>query len=349
MQRALQVARARSTVDCSCQALSARAFRLRRGFGGQDGASAPGQPRSGFRGVDPARDRPCSAHVPCRFLPAAKTDATGVLNPGLLDAAKRRETGRPGSESCGSRSCPPKPAASEDRGATSLCPPSGPAIVRSTTAEALRATAERPETVPESTGQRAVALLLRHWFSGFFFTRAREEKKRCPRCRMDLKQILSSRPPPNRPRQVSEFVIFSRGARPENKHRNLPPMAARFRHISQSDRVATPYGLCAPGIQSAVAKCRRFSRPYARPPPFDETPSACQPASRFTESSLRSAPQRSAMCRLCSGPGIRFAGYPDHHSSQHFAEEFRHRPRRPRSGLLPQSRRRDMPAADRSA
>ena len=55
------------------------------------------------------------------------------------------------------------------------------------------------------------------------------------------------------------------------------------------------------------------------------------------------------MCRLCSGPGIRFAGYPDRHSSQHFAEESRHLPRRPRSGPLPQSRRRDMTSADPSA
>ena len=84
MQRALKVARARSTVVCSCDALSARA---------SGGASAPGQPRSGFRGVDPGRNRPSSAHAPCRLFPAAKTDATGVLNPGL----------RPGSESCGLR------------------------------------------------------------------------------------------------------------------------------------------------------------------------------------------------------------------------------------------------------
>ena len=61
--------------------------------GGPGVASAPGQPRSGFRCVDPDRDRPSSAHAPCRFLPAAKTDAAGVLNPGR----------RPGSESCGLR------------------------------------------------------------------------------------------------------------------------------------------------------------------------------------------------------------------------------------------------------
>ena len=48
MQRALKVARARSTVVCSCDALSARA---------SGGASAPGQPRSGFRGVVPMQDR----------------------------------------------------------------------------------------------------------------------------------------------------------------------------------------------------------------------------------------------------------------------------------------------------
>ena len=99
------------------------------GDGGPGVASAPGQPRSGFRGVDPGRDRPSSAHAPCRFLPAAKTDATGVLNPGL----------RPGSKSCGlldSATCP--------------------AIVRSTTAEASRrrSATSTPGTVLR-TGSRA--------------------------------------------------------------------------------------------------------------------------------------------------------------------------------------------------
>jgi hypothetical protein len=93
MQRALQIARARSTVHCSCQALSARA---------SGGASAPGQPRSGFRGVVPMQDRDdfllLFQQAPHRLFPAA--------NPGR----------RPGSESCGSRI----------RGATSLCPPFHP-------------------------------------------------------------------------------------------------------------------------------------------------------------------------------------------------------------------------------
>jgi hypothetical protein len=78
MQRALNVARARSTVVCSCDALSARA---------SGGASPPGQPRSGFRGV-PMQDRDdllFLRQAPHRLFPAA--------NPGR----------RPGSESCGSR------------------------------------------------------------------------------------------------------------------------------------------------------------------------------------------------------------------------------------------------------
>jgi len=66
MQRALKVARARSTVVCSCDALSARA---------SGGASAPGQPRSGFRGValdatSSIFDRPCDAIVPQRGMTA---------------------------------------------------------------------------------------------------------------------------------------------------------------------------------------------------------------------------------------------------------------------------------------
>ena len=58
--------------------------------------SAPGQPRSGFRGValGATSSRP-SAGSP-QALPAA-------ANPGLPDAAKRRVAGRPGSESWGPR------------------------------------------------------------------------------------------------------------------------------------------------------------------------------------------------------------------------------------------------------
>ena len=117
MQRALKVARARSTVVCSCDALSARA---------SGGASAPGQPRSGFRGVVPMQDRDdllFLRQAPHRLFPAA-------ANPGL----------RPGSESCGlldSATCP--------------------AIVRSTTAEASRrrSATSTPGTVLR-TGSRAL-------------------------------------------------------------------------------------------------------------------------------------------------------------------------------------------------
>ena len=81
IQRTLKVARARSTVVCSCDALSARA---------SGGASAPGQPRSGFRGVVPMQDRDdfllLLQQAPHRLFPAA-------ANPGR----------RPGSESCGLR------------------------------------------------------------------------------------------------------------------------------------------------------------------------------------------------------------------------------------------------------
>ena len=69
----------------------------------------------------------------------------------------------------------------------------------------------------------------------------------------------------------------------------------------------TPYGhcnrsSCLPWQNVAASQTGRARRP-------DLTPRACQAACRFMEGRFRSAPPRSAMCRLCSGPGIRFAGY----------------------------------------
>ena len=82
MQRALKVARARSTVVCSCDALSARA---------SGGASAPGQPRSGFRGVVPMQDRDdllFLRQAPHRLFPAA-------AKPGLRPAQPVRHRRTP--------------------------------------------------------------------------------------------------------------------------------------------------------------------------------------------------------------------------------------------------------------
>jgi len=108
---------------------------------------------------------------------------------------------------------------------------------------------------------RQAALVL-----GLLHARAREEEKAAPASR---RGHVCGTPPttPLRPRQDSVCVVFSRKARPENTHRILPPMAARFRHVSQADRVATPYGHCNPCILSAVAKCRRFPD-WTRPPPL---------------------------------------------------------------------------------
>jgi hypothetical protein len=101
---------------------------------------------------------------------------------------------------------------------------------------------------------------------GLLHARAREEEKVAPASR---RGHVCGTPPttPLRPRQDSVCVVFSRKARPENTHRILPPMAARFRHVSQADPVATPYGHCNRYILSAVAKCRRFPD-WTRPPPL---------------------------------------------------------------------------------
>jgi hypothetical protein len=55
---------------------------------------------------------------------------------------------------------------------------------------------------------------------------------------------------------------------------SCPQEAARCRHVSQADRIATPYGCCKPDTLSAVSACRRFLD-QARPPPL--IPPACRP------------------------------------------------------------------------
>jgi len=47
-------------------------------------------------------------------------------------------------------------------------------------------------------------------------------------------------PPPIGPRLDSECVVFSREARPENKLRIVPPVAARCCHVSHAARIAAP-------------------------------------------------------------------------------------------------------------
>lgn len=120
--------------------------------------------------------------------------------------------------------------------------------------------------------------------------------------------------------QHVECVFFCRQAASENALRVLPPGEA--------------------------ARCRLLG---THPPTKEAAPNICQVVCRFPEDRFRNAPRRSAVCCFCSGPGIRFAGYPVHHRSQHTAGKTRILSRRSRNGLLPQSRQRDLPAADHCA
>jgi len=102
--------------------------------------------------------------------------------------------------------------------------------------------------------------------------------------------VFMMHPPttPLEPRHDSVCVVLSRKARPENAHRIMPPVAARFRHVSQADPVATPCGHCNRHILSAVAKCRRFPGP---PAALDQTPSACQAACRSRKAASEALPE----------------------------------------------------------
>ena len=73
---------------------------------------------------------------------------------------------------------------------------------------------------------------------------------------------------------------------------------------------------------SAVSACRRFSRPKKPTRRLSIDPERLSTGLSFHERPLQRRSQGDRpRCRLCSCPGIRFAGYPDHHSSHHSTEE----------------------------
>jgi hypothetical protein len=106
---------------------------------------------------------------------------------------------------------------------------------------------------------------------------------------------------------------------------------------------------CKPSVLSAVSACRRFQDQRSPPTTLDQTPSAFQVARRCTESHFRGAPQRSAelLPLFRSGTPLRWIPGPSQKST--LRRETQLLPRRPRSGFLPHSRRREMTAANRSA
>jgi len=111
----------------------------------------------------------------------------------------------------------------------------------------------------------------------------------------------------------------------------MPP-----RQPSRSDRDA--FG---PASRPSCPPCRHvaaFQTKRAHPPPLTRprAPFNWPTATRKTTS--EAFPEDRPSCRLGSGQGIRFAGYPDHHRSRHSAGETQILPRRHRSGLVAQSR-----------
>ena len=171
---------------------------------------------------------------------------------------------------------------------------------------------------------------------------------RCPYCRTDFVLTCHAHPPPSRPRQDPECVVFSRKARPENGLRIVPPVAVRCRHVSHAARIATPFGCCKPAVLSAVSSCRRFEDQRPRPPPLIGPRPPFNRLAASRKSGSEAVPKDRPRCRLCSGQGIRSAGYPAHLRIRHSAAE-PHPPRRPRSGLPPQSQRRGLSAENRCA
>ena len=175
--------------------------------------------------------------------------------------------------------------------------------------------------------------------------RAREKRKRGP-C---AARTFVDYGPPTTHRTPAVIPSVSYSCTHRTHSASCPRLAARCRHVSHAARIATPFGCCKPAVLSAVSACRRFSDRRPRPPPLTRPRPPFNRLAALRKSGSEAVPEDRPRCRLCSGPGIRFAGYPAHHSSQHSAEETRSAPSHPRNGLPSQSRRRDLSPADRRA
>ena len=179
-------------------------------------------------------------------------------------------------------------------------------------------------------------------------TRAREERKIVGVHALARTSVLLTMPT-RRPLDPGGIPSVPSSKLGKHTPHSAPREAARCRHVSHAARIATPFGCCKPVVLSAVSACRRFSD-QAHPPPLT------RPRAPFNwhnavsrKASSEALPEDRPSCCLCSGQGIRFAGYPDDLRSQHSAGKTKILPRRPPKGFLPQSRRRDMTAANRSA
>ena len=137
------------------------------------------------------------------------------------------------------------------------------------------------------------------------------------------------------------------GKRPDAAPSAMPPRIAMPSAL-QAGRPAAPSIAFGDG-GSAVSACRRFQDHKSPPTTLDQTPSTFQLARRFTENHFRGTPRRSAEVSplFRSGNPLRWIPGPSQKSTLRRKTQLL--PRRPRNGFLPQSRRRDMTAANRSA
>ena len=170
---------------------------------------------------------------------------------------------------------------------------------------ALRATAERPETVLR-TGSRAPS--------------SHARKRRGNRCPCPARtSALSSMPEPS-PRNPGGIPSV-----PSSKTRKAhfafrPQEAATCRHVGHAARIAMPSALQAVRPVRRVVMSPLFLAEDPAPA-LDETPTACQVVCRFTKGHFRAAPQRSAEMSLLLRSGNPFRWIPGPSQSHHSAGE----------------------------
>jgi len=147
----------------------------------------------------------------------------------------------------------------------------------------------------------------------------------------DFDSVCHARPPPSRPLTTFRACRLHRLRKPT-------PYVAPERRPDAAPSAKPPGSRCLrpckPVVLSAVSACRRFPDP---PTALVRTPSIFQAACRLCQARHNAVsrkptsemlPEDRPRCRLCSGPGIRFTGYPAHHRSRHSVE---------RTGTIPAS------------
>ena len=140
-------------------------------------------------------------------------------------------------------------------------------------------------------------------------------------------------------------MLSSRAGRGQKTHSESCPQwrpdSATSAKLTRSRR---PTGTATGASCLPCRHVAAFQDRGAHPPPFSRPRAPVKWPAVSRKATSEALPRDRPRCRLCSGPGIRWIPKPFQQSPLRRGIQIL--PRRPRSGLLPQSRRRDLSTED---